>query len=389
MDLSISRGCSIVVLMLFCLGFGGASASAAPQLEPILSLTGNCSESSLDPIPDPGCPDPPHPGRFNEPRSIAIDAYGNEYVANFASANGGEKGRIDVFDSEGVYITTLLDPSGPQSVAVDSKGNLYVYERKTEKVVRYPPSVYEPEAGSIAYANPSVPVDSATIVGNGLAIDFSNDHLFVARGGAINEYGSALEENKLLDTVEDKKLGAWSTWVAVDSQRRRLYASACQDEVFDCGVLVFDADGEHELLQEIWGPNPDEGFASTKGWLSIAVDEETGHFFIDDLEISKSVYEFDEDYELASQLNFSSFQGGQALQIAVANSPLNGEAANRRFLFVPVVLQAGRVLAFEPLGSAPSRGYAGGAPGASARPKRNYRQPSTRTARTPSTSSNT
>ena len=348
---SVNRGCAVAVLVLFSLGLGTGSALAAPQLDPILSLTGNCSESTLDPVPDPGCPDPPHPGRFNEPRSVAFDAYGNEYVANFAS--GGEKGRIDIFDPEGVYITTFADPNGPQSVAVDSEGNLYVYERSASKVVRYPPSVYEPEVGNIAYANPPVTVDTATVIGNGLAIDFSNDHLFVARGGAINEYSSASEGNNLLNTITNDKLGSWSTWVAVDSQRRRLYASACRDEIFECGVLVFEADAPYGLLEEVWGPDPEEDFISTKGWLSIAVDEETGHFYVDDLEQSKSVYEFDEDYELASKLTLSDFQGGQALQIAVSNSPLDEEATNRRYLFVPVVLQSGRVLAFEPVGVQP------------------------------------
>ena len=346
----------VLLLTSFCMIFGRVGVSAAdtpPELEPILSLTGNCSTSALDPIPDPGCPDPPHPGRFQEPRSVAIDAYGNEFVANCAcqDTKTAQDGAIDIFDPEGFYITTLADPNGPQSVAVDSEGNLYVYERFTEKVVRYAPSVYEPEAGEIAYANPPVDVFKSNSVGNGLAIDFSNDHLYAARGTALSEYSSAVEGNSLLDTITPGL--SWSHWVAVDAERRRLYVSTCRDEIFECGALVLSADGEHELLKEVFGPSPAKDFVSLKGWLSIAVNEESGHFFVDDLEGegSKSIYEFDEDYELVSELALAGFQGGQPLQIAVSNSPLDVEAFNHNYLFVPVLKpSAGQVLAFEPPG---------------------------------------
>ena len=51
---------------------------------------------------------------------------------------------------------------------------------------------------------------------------------------------------------------------------------------------MFEADAPYELLEEVYGPGPGEDFVSTKGWLSIAVDEESGHFFVDDLERSEN-----------------------------------------------------------------------------------------------------
>src|SRR6186997_1747699 len=119
----------VAALLQVGLSVSPVSAAEAPyEFEPTLSLTGNCSASQLDPIPDPGCPAPPHPSvPFSEPRSVAIDSFGDEYVANFAG--NGEQGRIDVFDDEGFFITELVDPNGPKSVAVDSKGYLYVFEQ--------------------------------------------------------------------------------------------------------------------------------------------------------------------------------------------------------------------------------------------------------------------
>jgi hypothetical protein len=343
-----------VVLAILCAGVSTAPATAAEpyKLDPQLSLTGDCSVSSVDPVQDPSCPGPPMPsGRFNNPRSIAIDAYGNEYVASYG-ANGGD-GRIDVFDDEGRFITELTEPKGPKSVAVDSEGNLYVLRwllGTFDEVVRYSPTVYEPEAGKIEYGNPAVIVapDRGFGTNGGLAIDASTDRLFAAYGGGkIEVYGSASEGNKLLDTITEKL--DWTTWVAVDAERRRLFASTCLNDFKDCRVLVFSADAPYALLGEVDGSDTPEGkFLSEKGWLSIAVEEETGHFFVDDLERTKKIYEFDENYDYVSTIQLSAFQGGNALQIAVSNSPLNPAAKNDGYLFVPVLLPAGRALAFAP-----------------------------------------
>jgi hypothetical protein len=356
MNSSIYRRGLLATLAALCLGcvFAGAAAAATPyKYDPVLSLTGNCNESGFDPIPDPSCPYPPPPGgpsgRFNEPRSIAVDSFGNEYVASYAG--DGTKGRIDVFDDEGKFITELLDPNGPQSVGVDSEGNLYAFEQvpgTNGEIVRYAPTVYKPESGEIAYGNPRALVLATTASNGGIALDPSNDHLYLTfAGNSILEYSSAAEGNKPVGTITNEKLHG-NNWAGVDGQRRRLFASYCKEGIKDCGVLVFNADAPYELLKEIDGSNTPAGeFLSTKGWLSIAVDEETGNFFIDDLEQSDNVYVFDENYEYVETITSSGFQGGNALQIAVSNA---STAFNHRFLFVPVVIAAGRAIAFAPPG---------------------------------------
>ena len=113
-------------------GLGGSAASAAEShvFDPVLSLTGSCAISGLDPVPDPGlCPIPPgvpgvdHPElAFRTPGAVATDSFGNIYVSN-------NNGRVDIFDASGQFISEFEDPDGPQALAVDSDGNLYVAHR--------------------------------------------------------------------------------------------------------------------------------------------------------------------------------------------------------------------------------------------------------------------
>jgi hypothetical protein len=363
MNRSSFRRCLIGVLgaLFVCLWLAPGAMAAAYQFDPALSLLGACGKTKVDPVEDPGCPGPPHPpgGRFNRPDSTTVDGFGNLYVASYGKEDG-TNGRIDVFDDEGRFLTELADPHGPRSISVDSVGNLYVYDQlqllgTPSEVVRYEPTVYKPESGEIAYGNPGtlVVADPNRLEG-GLAVDRSNDHVFVTYSGtSIREYGSAgevssSEPNKLIGTITSKELFS-SNWVAVDEQRRRVYASTCfESNISKCGTIVFNADS-YDLLEELDGANIPAGkFSSAKGWLSIAVDEETGHFFVDDLEQTDNIYEFDENYDYVSTISFGSFEGGDsALQIGLSNAK---GAFNFRHLFVPVLSPSGAVFAFAPPG---------------------------------------
>lgn len=352
------------VLVAAALYFGvvAGPASAAYEFDPKLSLRGDCGTANPDFVPDPGCPGGDHPpaGRFQEPKSVAIDAYGNEYVASHAF--DGDEGRIDVFDDEGNFITELPDPRGPKAIAVDSEGNLYVLEQiegAEAEIALYEPTVYKPLLGEIEYdgAEREVVTTEITFSG-GLAVDFTNDHLYAAYNkDFMEEFDSAKEGNALLETIElpmleDEGSPAapwWNNWVAVDGQRQRLYASYCKDGFNKCGILVLSADPSYELLEEIDGSTvPAKKFVSLKGWISPAVDESTGHFLVADLEASKNIYEFDENFNYLETLSFSKFEGPNSLQIAISNSPLNPTANNLDYLFVPLPKDAGAVFAFEP-----------------------------------------
>ena len=362
------RGGLALSLALLCLAFAAAPAAAKEFpyiLDPQLSLTGDCSTSAFDPVPDPDCkptyPAPPNgpSARFNRPFGLATDAYGNVYVASYAA---GPEGRIDIFDDEGHFISEFADPHGPEAIAVDSEGNLYAYERLPggeSELSRYPPKLpYEPEAGSIEYSQASrVVVDTEVHLNpflNGLGIDFSNGHLYVAQDDQISEYSSASTGNTLLETIEPPGLKR-ATYVAVDSKRRRLYTETCKKPLSECGVKVLSADPPYSVLKDLYtfGPSPSEKFLSEQGWLGLGVDEETGHFFVGDTEATQNIYEFDPGtYERVSKFKVPNQIGptGSNLQMAVANDPLEKPAgpANQGYLFVPIPFISGSALAYEP-----------------------------------------
>lgn len=348
-----------------------AAASLSYEFDQQLSLRGDCGTGNPDFVADPGCPGGSHPpkGRFNEPRAVAFDAYGNEYVVSYAFSldNSGKEGRIDIFDDEGNFISEFLDPNGPKSVAVDSKGNLYVFEQGIgpAAVARYTPTVYEPGADKIEYGAASRAVlttKEETSLG-GLAVDFSNDHLYVAYSADyMEEFSSAEEGSTFLHTIELPDFSGsptstfWNNWVAVDGQRRRLYASYCNGpKAFDdCGVLALSADPPYTLLEQIDGSKVPSGkFVSTRGWLPVAVDETNGHFFVADLE-AKNIYEFDQSFNYFATTSFPNLEGTNAVQIAVSNSGLDPKAKNRLALFVPLPRAAGAVFVFRPPLAAPA-----------------------------------
>src|SRR6478752_7179888 len=93
---------------LLCLGVAwvvfssvGTSAALAAEVPPYefdaeLSLTGSCGKISVsdpDQVPDPGCPEKKPPKPFTKPTAIAIDSFGDEYVASYG-AEEGKQGRI-------------------------------------------------------------------------------------------------------------------------------------------------------------------------------------------------------------------------------------------------------------------------------------------------------
>jgi hypothetical protein len=118
---------------LCLLGALAASQALAAERPPYefdatLSLTGGCATSKPDPIPDPGCPEKKPPKPFTLPQGIAIDPFGDEYVASYG-AEEGKQGRIDVFSPAGVFIGEVKDELGPKAVAVDGDGVLYTFEQ--------------------------------------------------------------------------------------------------------------------------------------------------------------------------------------------------------------------------------------------------------------------
>jgi hypothetical protein len=359
------------LLTAACLLIGPASQAAAAGepygYDPLFSLIGNCSTTAVDPVPDPGCPGGAHPpsNNFKRPAGVGIDAYGNEYVAVQGNESGTE-GRIDIFDDQGNFISEMADPFGPQSVAIDKLGTLYVYEggvgTSYNEVARYYPVNYAPEVGQIDYSPGSRQVIASSSGFNGsVAIDWSTDRLFlnlfsVQEYASVEELASPEEKNPLLNTLPEPFAGVH---IAVDAQRRRLFVSYCKHEDSECVALVYGAAPPYPFIAEIDGSSTPAGaFSSQRGWLSIAVDEETGHIFVEDLRPpAHQIYEFGPSFEYLSTIDKAFLQTPFYSQAAVSNSPLNPDAANRHHLFAPVSSLTGvqEVFAFAPSAICPPK----------------------------------
>ncbi|HEU4738060.1 MAG TPA: hypothetical protein VFS54_03135 [Solirubrobacterales bacterium] len=361
-----------------------ASAAEAPLYEsdPTLSLLGSCETiGGIDPIPDPSCSGeplayPPPPAgptpsncdkkmvctsRFEEPRALAIDPNGYEYVSSYADGDDA-RGRVDVFDDEGKFITEVNVPD-VKTLAVDSEGNLYVFKDLGE-VFRYSPSEYKPEEGIIKYGIAPVLVASGAFQGS-VAVDAATDELLIARD-EVFRYKSAAEGNAFVKAYKPAGV-SWTETMAIDAQRRRIYVSFCKSGNEECGIKVLNADEPTEVLQTIDGSTvPAEEFAALSGRLSVAVDEGTGDFFIADPPVAK-FYRFNEEYEFLSQQPFGELAAEARLAISngtrslsaepcdypTSPPPAAGDACNRHYLFVSVFKSKGRVAAFHPPGQIP------------------------------------
>jgi hypothetical protein len=365
------RALGAVALVFFLLIARGGVAIAAEThtFDPVLSLTGDCSTALIDPVADPGlCPMPPgvpgvdHPNQaFSSPRAVATDSYGNVYVASFGQAESGSEGRIDVFDSSGLFITEVAVPAGAKNLAVDEDGSLYVIDGKNE-LLRYPPSgTYKPETGKITYGNsPETVAGPSASFFVGLAIDPETQRVFANYGHEVIEYGSATEGNKVIESIGKGTLSqSFGVGLAIDEKRGRIYASDRQPpapgEPAGSGlpvIRIFELESPHALVGTIDGSTTPEGkFLSDR--TSVAVEESTGDVFVYDGEGAEVVYEFTEDGEYISTLEYA-LEGRYVYGAEIAvdngkNSPNGALNPFSSYLYVPAFpVKVGHVFAFGP-----------------------------------------
>jgi len=375
-------GACLATLLLCLYALTPAAALAAEEethvFNATLSLTGNCSTSTADPAADPGlCPMPPgvagvdHPNAaFASPKGIAVDPYGDRYVSSFGPEFAKpNQGRIDVFGPDGTFITEIADHSGPKAIAVDAKGNLYVIEYSDEseganpesRLVRFKPTVYEPEAGDIEYGTPPVVVDQPKLggfppVGPGvhiyhnasLAIDPLTEGLLVGGGVHFYLFSSAADDNAgFAEKGNTAELGAGTT-LAVDGAHKRIYAEAHPEGTGENLVKVYDLE-TFKLLETIDGSTTPAGkFLGAQSEMAVAAEEATGHVFVGDLGAAKKVYELEADGGYVSTIAHS-FQYLGWRQIVVDNSP---KSPTYRYLFVESgEAVPGHSYAFEPISS--------------------------------------
>lgn len=266
---------TLVCLAVLALGAPGARAADLHVFDKQLSLTGECTPSSFDEAPDPGCPYPPagegSPLPFNNPCGTATDRHGDSYVASSAGTTG-TNGRIDVFDASGHFVTKIEagQKDGLEVVcrlAVDSKGRVYVVVRggEVKKLVRYTPKFFPPGAENEAYG--PVELFTSNLFGggeiSGVAVDPTNDHVYVAQP-FIREYTSEGDVVGGADEVEQVKVDAEGGTFTLASNGKTSLQEATGPISFDAPAKKSEGAGSIEAALEAL-PRIDAGNVEVSG----------------------------------------------------------------------------------------------------------------------------
>ncbi len=301
----------ICALALFLLAFASPAQAADEHIfDPVLSLEGDCKAE--DGVADPSCTGEPlaypagnAPKAFSLPCGTATDLHGSIYVANSGGTNlNGEfgKGEIAVFDPQGKFLTKIPTEHGSCQLAVDSKGAIYGIEADLQEVEgnrvafldRYEPDSYPPTAATKytlgarfefielepgGFADPCAKPRS-------VAVDPSNDHLYIGNVCRIEEYGSAAEGtplNPLLDCcIGEGSLGG-NPHADVYGGNHNVYVT--QRIPFPSPtvskIVIFDGADGH-LKCELNGSDTPAGEFKLGQKAALAVDQSNGDFYVYD-----------------------------------------------------------------------------------------------------------
>lgn len=368
----------LTVASLLIAPVASAEEAQTHVFDATLSLTGNCETSSKDPVPDPSCPEETPQGAFVEPFGAAIDSYGDIYY--YGDPYQRSPTYVYIFDSSGHFLTQIplypalegVGTAAVRAVAVDSEGDVYL--AASTRLYVLTPTRYEPQSGTIEYTSPPEEVAGGSLkLAGAIAIDRTTGRILAVSesGGTteIAEVGSHAEGNGLLRTFGAGAVPyERNANIAVDATAERIYLSEklpSKNGAYPSGVRVLDLQGH--LLETLTGVETPEGFhefSAPFGHLGVAVDESTGHLFIDDTENNPkpAVYELKATRETVSILAHSFQQTNDGSAITVDNgahspnsamsptSPIaEEENPNGSYLFVPSgVSGTGHLYAFAP-----------------------------------------
>jgi hypothetical protein len=294
-SIAIAIGCAYLALA------SGAAASNAHVFDPSLSLTGGSGDPGVN-----------HPvTSFNDPCGVTTDAFGDIYVANGAvntvdpaDENEEYDGRIDVFNPNGEFLTEVRNVHQPCSVGVDSEGRMYVLQRHlpgiaSPSVVRYTPTEYEPEDGTIVYGDPAEPIADVVSSGisvEGLAVDPANDHLFLIRNASdpwIEDWTEEQREgNAGKNRYGDGEVPS-ALSMEIWGQTGDIYVSGGTEED-PKAARVYVVDGDTRAVEAALDGSDTPGgkFGFTFGRAGIAVDQSNGDLYVGDIATHHVVDQF-------------------------------------------------------------------------------------------------
>lgn len=347
MKTSVAICCAVLALAI---GASPARAANAHTFNPVLSLTGGTGVSAEDPVADPGAAHPPKP--FDGPCGVTTDSAGYIYVASPAIGNGeGTEGRIYVFDPAGNFVVQIKNDKQPCGLAVDSEGNLYVQEFfMTRRIVMYSPDSFPPTP-TTDFGSPQVIDEQESLA---VAVDPSDDHVYLAQSFRVAEYDSAANGSALLD--ETHANGLSMRGVDVYGANGDIYGSATRpggaiSNANDSRVYVLDGDDDSVKVEIDGTETPDEGFGF-KGTqrASVAVDQTNGDVYVGDIATNGVVHQFrptPPGGDFVTQIEHSLINAVPTSDIAVDSSPTS---PNQGYVYVTSGNKAsnGHLYAFAP-----------------------------------------
>lgn len=331
------------MLIVAAVGAPPAWAVDEHSFEPVRSLRGDTSTSVDDSVPDPGSL---HPGAFASPCGTTTDRHGYIYVATSAPIVGGfAAGRIDIFDPAGNYLTHIGNSNGPCGLAVDSAGNVYVFQEATHTVEVFMPAAFPPEVGS-AYTQSAASVTSEAT--GGVAVNPLNDHLLVSKGGFVAEYDSSANGSGLLDDTIGKGpldgRGPVGDAVGVDvcGKSGDIYVTGSPQNPYEpdkARVYILSGAAGHVVKHVIDGSGtPDGSFAFTFGRAHVAVDQSNCDVYVADIWAAhQAVDQFDSEGAFIGQVKHNLKQAFPFDDVAV-DAPAPGQVGydspNEGYVFV-------------------------------------------------------
>jgi tripartite motif-containing protein 71 len=112
------------------------------------------------------------PGQFSGPQGIAVDSSGNVYVADTQNQ------RVQKFDYSGNYLSEIAGIGYPLDVAVDASGNVYIADGSNNQILKYDSSfTHTASLGSSGNGDYQFQTPS------GVTLDPSDQYLYVVDNG--------------------------------------------------------------------------------------------------------------------------------------------------------------------------------------------------------------
>jgi uncharacterized protein (TIGR03663 family) len=193
----------------------------------------------------------PTPGRFNEPWGVAVDRFGNIYIADTWNH------RIQKFDAEGNLLTVWGEPGlpvdgqnhlwGPRGIAVSEDGRVYVTDTGNKRVV-----VFDSEGAFLFDFGKEG--DGLLDEPVGLAFD-SQGKIYVA---------DTWKSRIAVFTLEGAFLTSWPVhgWRSISLDNKPYLAVDTQDRIYITDpegyrVVVFNSTGEALAAYGQYGPEDD------------------------------------------------------------------------------------------------------------------------------------